>query len=103
MQPSFESRIGLAVLESLAVPAPVVEAVETLWLGHLSLPPATLGDTLLLADQLVRVRSPLDPPQEDQDPEVLALMDFAFNDMSLSEMLKEATADVESLAAILRG
>src|SRR5262249_16913414 len=100
----FESRIGLAVLESLAVPAPVVEAVETLWLGHLSLPPATLGDTLLLADQLVTVRSPLDPPQEDDhEAGILALIDFAFNDMCLSDMMKGGLADVESLATILKG
>jgi hypothetical protein len=99
----FESLIGRAVLETLAVPAPVVEAVETVWLGYLSLPPNTLGDTLLLADQLVAARSPFELPQDDDAPHVRALLDLAFNDVQLSDMLKEAAADVEALAAILKG
>jgi hypothetical protein len=85
------------------VPAPVVEAVETLWLGYLSLPPNTLGDTLLLADQLVAVRSPFELPQDVDTPHASALMDLAFNDVLLSDMLKEAAADVDTLAAILKG
>jgi HD-like signal output (HDOD) protein len=101
--PGFESSIGRAVLETLAVPAPVVEAVETLWLGYLSLPPNTLGDTLLLADQLVAVRSPFELPQDVDTPHASALMDLAFNDVLLSDMLKEAAADVDTLAAILKG
>ena len=99
----FESSIGRAVLEALAVPTPVVEAVETLWLGCLSLPPNTLGDTLLLADQLVAVRSPLELPLDVDTPHARALMDLAFNDVLLGDMLKEAAADVESLAAVLKG
>jgi len=79
-----------------------VEAVETIWGGHLTLPPATLGDTLLLADQLVAVRSPLDPLRE-EDGHERAILDLVFNDVLLSNMLKEAAGDVESLAAILRG
>ena len=101
-QSSFESRIGRAVLDSLAVPAPVVEAVEAVWRGEMTLPPGTLGDTLLLADQLVAVRSPLEPKQDDDAPEMRALKDLAFNDVQLSDMLKEAAADIDSLAAILR-
>jgi HD-like signal output (HDOD) protein len=103
MPPDFESRIGRAVLELLAVPAPVVEAVETLWLGYLTLPPSTLGDTLLLADQLVAVRSPFELSQEDDAPHAYANLDVAFDDVLLSDMLKEASADIEALAAILKG
>jgi len=98
---SFESRIGRAVLELLGVPVPVVEAVDTLWLGSLTLPPATLGDTLLLAKQLVPVPSPLDRPHEEDDPHARAIMDLAFNDRLLSDVLKETGADVDSLASIL--
>ena len=102
-QSGFESSIGRAVLEMLAVPAPVVEAVETLWLGYLSLPPNTLSDTLLLADQLVAVRSPFEAPQDVDTPHARALIDLALNDVLLSDILKQAAADVEALAAILRG
>ena len=71
--------------------------------GEMTLPPGTLGDTLFLADQLVAVRSPLEAPQEDEGPHARALMDLAFNDVLLSDMLREADDDINSLAAILRG
>ena len=100
---SFESQIGRAILDSLAVPAPVVDAVETLWRGYLTLPPETLGDTLLLAEQVVPAPSPLDRPQEDGGLHAHAIMDLAFDDVTLSDILEEAAADVEALAAILRG
>src|SRR5688572_2601463 len=99
----FESIIGRAVLETLAVPTPVVEAVETLWLGCLSLPPNTLGDTLLLADQVVAVGSHFELARDVDTPHARALMDLAFNDVLLGDMLKEAAADVESLATVLKG
>ena len=55
---SPEREIGRAVLKALSVPAPVVAAVEVLWKGYLTFPPTTLGDALLLADQL----APVNPP-----------------------------------------
>jgi HD-like signal output (HDOD) protein len=100
---TFESQIGRAILDALGVPAPVVEAIETLWRGYLTLPPETLGDTLLLAEQLVPVPSPLDRPQEDDGLHARAIMDLTFGDATLSEILEEAAADVDALAAILRG
>jgi HD-like signal output (HDOD) protein len=102
MRRGFESMIGRAVLESLGVPAPVVEAVDTLWLGQLTLPPSTLSDTLLLADQLVAVRSPFEMQRDDDSPHERAITELAFNDVLLTDMLKEASADIESLAAVLK-
>ena len=56
---SPQREIGRAVLKALSVPAPVVAAVEVLGTGYLAFPPTTLGDALLLADQLAPVKSPL--------------------------------------------
>jgi len=101
--PSFESRIGRAILDALAVPAPVVEAIETLWRGYLTLPPETLGDTLLLAEQLVPVPSPLARPMQGGAPHTHGVIDMAVDDATLTDIMKEADADVESLVAVLRG
>lgn len=98
-QRSFESRIGRAILEALSVPAVVIEAIETLWHGYLSLPPETLGDTLLLANQLVPVKSPLEPAPAGAAP---ASIDMVVGDEMLTDILKEAASDVRALAAILR-
>ncbi len=54
-----EMKISTAILQALSVPEPIADAIAHLWQGSLIFPPATLGDTLLLADQLAPVKSPL--------------------------------------------
>jgi HD-like signal output (HDOD) protein len=100
---SLEYQVGRAILDALSVPAPVVEAIETQWQGHLTLPPETLGDTLLLAEQLVPVPSPLERAPEDVGLHATAIMDLAFGDATLREILQEAAADIAALASILKG
>ena len=55
-----EARLGRTILQALEIPPSIVEAAETLWSGFLALPPASLGDTLLLANQIAPVESPID-------------------------------------------
>ena len=100
---SFESQIGNTILEALSVPPTIVAAIETLWRGYLTLPPETLGDTLLLADRLVPVSSPFYRPPEGAAQRAAATIDMAVEDETLTDVLKEAGADVKALAAILRG
>ena len=97
-----ESEIGRAVLKALSVPEPVVAAVEVLWKGYLSFPPATLGDTLLLADQLTTVRSPLLQGPGRSRQETAGTIDLMLEDETLGAKLENAAAEVESLAAALR-
>jgi HD-like signal output (HDOD) protein len=54
-----EVAVGRGVLLKLGVPAPVMGAIEAMWNGMRALPPETLGDTLLLANDLSPVASPL--------------------------------------------
>ncbi len=63
-----EHIIGRAVLKQLSVPATVAEAIEALWYGFRATPPGSLGDTLLLANELSPVPSPLHrlPPRSCQ-------------------------------------
>lgn len=96
---AVENALGLAVLRQLAVPAPLIAAVEHYSQGYLSLPPKSLGDTLLLADYLAPVVSPLLPAEVDQDA---AALDFADGELSLSQVLAESAEEVDSLIAALR-
>lgn len=56
--------VARAVLRKLQVPEPVTAAVISLRDGAISLPPAGLRDTLLLARHLSPVLSPLPAPQD---------------------------------------
>lgn len=95
---AVENALGLAVLRQLAVPAPVIEAIEQYAQGFLSMPPRTLGDTLLLADYLAPVASPLQPADAEQG---IASLDIAFDQGTLSEILSESAEEVNSLIAAL--
>lgn len=96
---AVENALGLAVLRQLAVPPPVIAAVEHYSQGYLSLPPKSLGDTLLLADYLAPVLSPLLPAEVDQGA---AALDFADGELSLSQVLAESAEEVDALIAALR-
>jgi len=95
-----EVEIGRAVLTALAVPAPVLSAVEAFWEGYLSFPAATLGDTLLLADHLSPARSPLHHVEEDDS--VAASIDMHMEEETLAGILRESADELSSLTSALR-
>ena len=98
-----EARVGRAVLRALDVPAHILDAMETLWSGFLAMPPASLGDTLLLADELSPIESPLDAlagmSRKGMDVELEVLID----DETLTSILAESAEEVASLSAALKG
>ena len=100
---SGEVRLGRAVLNALSVPQQVVEAIEVMWKGYLALPPETLGDTLLLAEQLASVDSPLNTlagqGHEGMDG---AQIDVALGDETPSGILEESAGEAAALTAALR-
>lgn len=97
----IEAELGRAVLKALSVPQVVMEGIEALWKGYLALPPTTLGDTLLLADQLTPVRSPFhEPAPSGQD--ITANIDVIVDQETLVGILKESAEQVESLTRALR-
>ena len=95
-------RIGDAVLRTLVVPDKVIEAIETLWKGYLALPPASLGDTLLLADLLAPVRSPLRQMMLREEGTKHPEIDMLIGAETLSGILKESADEVESMIVALR-
>jgi HD-like signal output (HDOD) protein len=96
------AEVGRAVLRRLSAPAAVSDAVECLWAGYLAMPPQSLGDTLLLADQLAPVESPLSQLAGTGREGTEAKIEVAFDDETLSGILEESAADVASLIDALR-
>jgi HD-like signal output (HDOD) protein len=96
------AEVGRAVLLRLGAPAAVLEAVEGMWRGYLAMPPQSLADTLLLADQLAPVESPLSQLAGTGREGVATHIDVALDDRTLSGILLESATEVESLINALR-
>jgi HD-like signal output (HDOD) protein len=96
------AEVGRAVLKRLDAPAAVQEAIEGLWEGYLAMPPQSLADTLLLADQLAPVESPLSQLAGNGRAGIEVHIDVALDDETLSSILEESREDVESLIDALR-
>ncbi|GBG03610.1 hypothetical protein AZSI13_29370 [Azospira sp. I13] len=94
--------VGTAILKLLEVPAAVQEGIQAYWDGYLAIPPESLGDTLLLAEHLSPVPSPLQtPPSPDAPPGLPANLDMAIGEDTLSSILEESAAEVASLTGAL--
>lgn len=96
-----EVAIGRGVLVKLGVPAPVMGAIEALWNGVRVLPPETLGDTLLLANDLSPIGSPLHERPGATSQQAASTIDFAVGEGTLAKVLEESADEVRSLAAAL--
>lgn len=97
-----EAQVGRAVLHALDVPANILEALETLWDGYLAMPPKSLGDTLLLADQLSPVESPLTELAGMGRKGIAPDIDLQIDDETLTGILADAAEEVASLTAALQ-
>ena len=96
-----EVAVGRGVLLRLGVPAPVMGAIEAMWNGMRALPPETLGDTLLLANDLSPVPSPLLERPGATTLQAAATIDFAVGDGTLALVLQESEDEVRSLVTAL--
>lgn len=96
-----EKIIGRSVLKKLDVPEAVMEAAESLWNGYRAMPPETLGDTLMLANDLSPVPSPLHQPPGATTPESASTIDFVVGEGTLQSILEESDEEVKTLTAAL--
>lgn len=98
-----EAAVGQAVLAVLGVPETVAAALQGYWDGYLALPPASLADTLLLAEELAPVASPLHHLQDDEaSPGRAAEIEMVIGKEKLSSILAEAAEEVSSLTEALK-
>jgi hypothetical protein len=96
-----EVEIGRGVLRKLVVPEAVMASVEAMWDGLRALPPENLGDTLLLANDLAPVPSPMHQRPGATTPATARTLDFAVGEGTLDAILRESAGDVQSLFAVL--
>ena len=96
-----EKVIGRGVLKKLAVPETVMSAVESLWTGVGTQPPATLGDILFLANMLSPVPSPLHPETDQAIVEASSPLEMVVDGETLGDILEENAEEIKSLTAAL--
>jgi HD-like signal output (HDOD) protein len=96
-----EEIITREVLRKLSVPEPVAEAIEGLRDSFMSIPPDSLLDTLLLANHLTPVRSPLQEPQRELPPHTDSAIDLFIDERRLATMLEESKRDAAEMSAAL--
>lgn len=97
-----ERDLSLAVLNKLAIPAATLAAIEDYWQGYLAMPPVSMGDTLLLADALAPVVSPLLGGTSRLERIEPASIEILLGNDTLSEILAESAAEVSSLSRALQ-
>jgi hypothetical protein len=97
-----EKAVGRRVLGQLAMPQSVTKAVESLWFGVHARPPVTLGDTLLLANELSPVQSPLHPHRPGAiERESASEIDFEVGGETLQSILEDSAEQIGTLTATL--
>ena len=90
------------MLRALEVPDHILDAIETLWSGFLAMPPHSLGDTLLLADRLSPVESPLDALDGMSRKGMAVELEVLIDDETLTDILAESREEVSSIIAALK-
>lgn len=97
-----EMQIGRAVVKALGLPDDILAALDVLWDGYLAMPAVSLGDTLLLADELAPVESPLTELSGIERTGGGADLDLLIGEEMLSSILADAAEEVQSLMAALK-
>ena len=96
-----EKAIGRRVLTKLSMPEAVIAAVESLWFGNHNRPPITLGDTLMLANDLSPVASPLHKKEGATHQQASTIIDFEVGEETLQSILLESADEIKALVASL--
>lgn len=96
-----EADIGRALVASLGLPEAIVEALEVLWAGYLTMPAVSLGDTLLLADELTSIESPWSQFDGSGCKGLHADLEMQIGNALLTEIIAESASEVEALKRVL--
>ena len=98
-----EVEVGRAVLKKLSVPESVTATIAAFWDGFLAMPPVTLADTLLLAEELSPVPSPLHRLDGVEAGESrVASIEIVIGEETLTRILDESAQEVQSLTEALQ-
>ena len=95
-----EDVVSIEVMKKLAIPKSVADAIGDLRGGWLNMPPSTLLDTLLLANQFAPVPSPLGTVVP-SPPHAESALDFVFDEETLKDIVAEADITFQSIGDAL--
>lgn len=96
-----EEVVSREVMRKLSIPETVVSAITNMRNGLLEMPPSTLLDTLLLANQFAPVRSPLATKEWAPLPHEETALDFVLDKATLDSILQESSDDYQLMTAAL--
>ena len=96
-----EEVVSREVIRKLAVPEEVADAIAGLRAGMLGMPPVTLLDTLLLANQYAPVPSPLDNRSAHAPRDAESMTDLVFDEGTLASIQIEAEDAYRAMSAAL--
>jgi HD-like signal output (HDOD) protein len=96
-----EEVVSREVMRKLSIPDSVVAAIQSLRGGLLGMPPSTLLDTLLLANQFAPVQSPLAAPADPQRISQDSALDFVLDQQTLENIQKESAEEYQLMSAAL--
>ena len=92
--------VSAEVMKKLSIPPAVSEAIADMRGGWMNMPPGTLLDTLLLANQYAPVASPLDSRRANLPEHGESALDFVFDEFTLQEILDEAAETAKAMGDI---
>ena len=95
-----EDVVSAEVMKKLSIPQAVSDAIADMRGGWLNMPPATLLDTLLLANQYAPVPSPLDSRRANLPDHGESALDFVFDEVTLQDILDEAAETAKAMGDV---
>lgn len=96
-----EEVVSREVMRKLAIPEPVVSAIVNMRNALLGMPPSSLTDTLLLANQFAPVPSPLATHAIDQPVHEDSALDFVLDRKMLDSVLSDSAEEFQLMSAAL--
>lgn len=96
-----EDVVSAEVMKKLSIPSTVSDAIADMRGGWLNMPPSTLLDTLLLANQYAPVASPLDSRRRALPAHEESAIDFVLDECTLDDILVEAAETAKAMGEAL--
>jgi HD-like signal output (HDOD) protein len=96
-----EEVVSREVMKKLSIPESVMQAIQNMRSSLLGMPPSTLLDTLLLANQFAPVPSPLATRTLALPEHGDTVLDFLFDQETLDSIVKESAEEVRLMSAAL--